>query len=400
MNPVIVEKPPPADSLTLPDLPSICIAFPGQDRYSETFIRAHIERLPTRVHTLYGGYYPRYYDGDNLLLPSPTRYKRWSRKLLSPIPGYITRKNMPIKTFLLQHRIKAVMAEYGPTGVRVMEECNAANVPLIVHFHGYDAYTKQTLKEYGAYYPALFKRAAALIAVSQEMKRHLIKMGAPPDKVHYNPCCADTTLFQPSTPAQSPPTFVSVGRFVDKKGPHLTLLAFAQVVKQVPEARLVMVGDGPLWESSRQLAEALDIAQAINLPGALPHKQVATMLAGARALVQHSLQTSYGDSEGTPVAISEAGATGLPVVATRHAGIQDVVLDGETGLLVDEGDVSGMAAAMVRLAQDPRLAGKIGQAARKRIMTKFTMDKSIDNLWQIIKTVIAENEVVHGSTSR
>jgi glycosyltransferase involved in cell wall biosynthesis len=108
----------------------------------------------------------------------------------------------------------------------------------------------------------------------------------------------------------------------------------------------------------------------------------------ARAFVQHSVQTSYGDSEGTPVGILEGGAAGLPVVATRHAGIQDVIIDGETGLLVDEGDVDSMAESMIRLGENPVLAAELGKAARKRICAEFSMEKSIDNLWGIIETTI------------
>jgi glycosyltransferase involved in cell wall biosynthesis len=97
------------------------------------------------------------------------------------------------------------------------------------------------------------------------------------------------------------------------------------------------------------------------------------------------MRTGYGDSEGTPVGVLEAGASGLPVVATRHAGILDVVVDGATGLLVDEGDVVGMAEHMLRLAREPELAGRLGQAARRRICAHFTMDQSIAKLWSIIE---------------
>ena len=92
--------------------------------------------------------------------------------------------------------------------------------------------------------------------------------------------------------------------------------------------------------------------------------------------------------DGTPVAVLEASATGLPVVATRHAGIPDVVLDGETGLLVDEGDVEGMAAQMIRLADDPELAARLGRAGRQRVCAEFSMEKSIAGLWSIIEGAI------------
>ena len=76
----------------------------------------------------------------------------------------------------------------------------------------------------------------------------------------------------------------------------------------------------------------------------------------ARAFLQHSVVAQDGESEGTPVSVMEAGASGMPVIATRHAGIPEVVVNEETGVLVDEHNVSAMSDAIVRLAQDPALA--------------------------------------------
>ncbi|MEA3377274.1 MAG: glycosyltransferase, partial [Chloroflexota bacterium] len=123
-------------------------------------------------------------------------------------------------------------------------------------------------------------------------------------------------------------------------------------------------------------------------PGVSSHADLANAMRAARGFVQHSVQAFSGDSEGTPVAVLEAGASGLPVVATRHAGIPDVVVEGETGFLVDEGDVHAMAEGMVRLASMPDLAGRMGAAARKRIEEHFSMEKSIANLWRIITSAM------------
>ena len=108
----------------------------------------------------------------------------------------------------------------------------------------------------------------------------------------------------------------------------------------------------------------------------------------ARCFVQHSIEAPSGDSEGTPVAIIEASATGLPIVSTRHAGIPDVVDEGVTGFLADEGDVATMAGQLERLLADPGLAGDLGAAARRRIQTHFAMDDRLARLWRIIESSI------------
>jgi glycosyltransferase involved in cell wall biosynthesis len=104
--------------------------------------------------------------------------------------------------------------------------------------------------------------------------------------------------------------------------------------------------------------------------------------------VQHSVTANDGDSEGTPNAVLEAGASGLPVVSTRHAGIKEAVIEMKTGLLVDEGDIDGMAQHMIRLAKDSALAASLGKTAREWISAEYSMDKSIGKLWSIIESVI------------
>ena len=146
-----------------------------------------------------------------------------------------------------------------------------------------------------------------------------------------------------------------------------------------------MVGDGPLLGVCRDISQTLGIDHAVTFFGALDHEQIAGEMRRARAFVQHSIVASDGDSEGTPVAILEAGAAGLPVVATRHAGIADVVRRGETGYLVDEGDVAGMAERMIELARDPALAEELGRNAANHIRRYFKMEQSIRRLSRVLE---------------
>ena len=107
-----------------------------------------------------------------------------------------------------------------------------------------------------------------------------------------------------------------------------------------------------------------------------------------RGFVQHSLVASDGDCEGSPVAVMEAQLSGLPVVATRHAGIPDVVLDGESGYLVDEGDVAAMAAAIAKLIEDPALAARLGDCGRRRVQEGFTIDHHLNELSRLLLKVM------------
>jgi glycosyltransferase involved in cell wall biosynthesis len=171
---------------------------------------------------------------------------------------------------------------------------------------------------------------------------------------------------------------------VEKKGPHLTIASFAPILRDRAEARLRIIGDGPLLGVCRDLAAGFGIAHAVSFLGAQPHEVVEREMRRARAFVQHSVTASDGDSEGTPVAVMEAGAIGVPVISTRHAGIADVVVERITGLLVEERDVAGMTRHMMSLTQDPALAGELGGNAAAHIRRYYTMDQSIGRLFRIL----------------
>ena len=367
----------------------VSIVAPNKDVYSETFIRAQVDQLPTKVIALYGYPFPTE-TGEGVSLYSSGLTQRVQNYFGVKFFGYSDGWNQrrALIRYLVRNQVRAVLAEYGHMGVAMMEVCREVKIPLIVHFHGHDAYHTSILDHEGQKYPELFKNSDALIVVSHDMYRQLIKLGAPSEKVFINPYGVGVDIFDGADPANADPVFISVGRFVDKKAPHLTITAFNQVLGTHPETRLIMIGDGPLLESCKQLAQALAITGAVEFRGACSHRQVAEELRLARAFVQHSIKTSYGDSEGTPVAVLEACAAGLPVVATRHAGIMDVILDGETGLLVEEGDVQGMAQAMSQLVAYPSLADRFGKSGRERVIEEYSMAKSIKGLDTIIETAI------------
>lgn len=281
------------------------------------------------------------------------------------------------------------MAEYGPMGVRCVDAARLADVPLVTHFHGYDVSKYETIKKYKDGYQKIFQYSSAIIAVSKKMVGDLVSLGAPIDKIHLNPCGVDTNTFQGAEPNKSEPILAAVGRFVEKKAPYLTIMAFAKVLKKIPEAKLIMLGGGPLEGVCKDIALTLGLESSIIFKGESSHTDVKKTLAEARAFVQHSIQASDGDCEGTPVGVMEAQAIGLPVVATAHAGISDVVVHEKTGFLVEEKDIDSMATFMTRVLEDPDLAYRLGKQGRERIKQKFSMQISINELEKILKSCVS-----------
>jgi colanic acid/amylovoran biosynthesis glycosyltransferase len=286
---------------------------------------------------------------------------------------------------LRRHRVDIVLAEWAYTAVNIMESCARLGVPLVTHFHGADVYVKEVIDQFSSEYAQLFQTGVAFIYGATIMKPHLIQLGVPEDKLFYNPCGVNIDDFTPTRPQDNPPTFLSVGRFTDKKGPQLTLLAFERVAKMIPDARLIAIGEGHLLEACQQMAKALGLAQRVQYLGGLEHEEVRRILRSGRAFVQHSYTTGNGDSEGTAISVLEACAVGLPVVSTRHGGIQDTIVHGQTGFLVEEMDIGGQAEYMVQLARDPDLAGDMGRKARQRVVEHYSMESSIAGIQRILE---------------
>jgi glycosyltransferase involved in cell wall biosynthesis len=151
-----------------------------------------------------------------------------------------------------------------------------------------------------------------------------------------------------------------------------------------------MAGDGPLKPGCIDLAHELGLEEAVTFVGAATPDLVRSLMARSFAFAQHSIIASDGDSEGTPVSILEAGSASLPVVATRHGGIMDVVIDGATGVLVEERDVARMSDALVELALNKSLARRMGNAARYHISHHFTLEKHIDAVARAVRGAVDE----------
>jgi len=369
--------------------PRIAIATPSRNTWSETFIAAHLERLKEVVLVLSDGSLP--YSANGIRLLTPTSFvgrlqQLIALRLLKQDRTALLRKLLTAA--LRSERVDVLLAEYGPTGEALIESARAAGTPLVVHFHGYDAHQTEALERSGNY-KRLFAAVAAIVVVSRAMEQQLLALGAPRDRLHYIVYGTDTERFTSCDPAKNPARFVAVGRFTDKKAPQLTLLAFREAWRKRPDARLTMIGTGPLWESVRQLVRSYGMEDVVELPGVLPPEQVAERLRGARAFVQHSLTTGENDMEGTPLAVLEAMATGLPVVSTLHAGIPDVVAHGERGLLSPEYDIDAMAQHFVQLIDHPEQAAAMGQAGRTYVLAHHRVEDRIGVLQALLEQVAA-----------
>jgi len=360
---------------------NIALLSPNQNAYSETFIQAHKNLLKGKVYFYYSGILPTQLEGGVLINSRRLR-------ILDIIKGHFNLNRFSLQEIALinslkKNKIDVVLAEYGDTAQRVLKICKQLNLPLIVHFHGYDASVFEIIKNNNNY-KEVFETARYVVVVSKKMYQDLLNLGCPEQKLVYNACGPQDEFFKVQ-PNFSKQQFIAIGRFVDKKAPYYLILSFLKVIKKFPEAKLIMAGDGPLLDTCKNLVKYYSLEANISFVGVISPEKYREYLEESLVFIQHSVTAENGDSEGTPVGILEASAAGLPVISTKHAGIPDVIINGKTGLLVEEHDVDGMAGNMIKLMENTELAKVLGTNGKKHIKDNFTLKRHIEVLDELIK---------------
>ncbi len=364
----------------------ICIITTNKKGYSETFIHNHIKHLPFPKQVLYGGSTPVLYDWETekpLYAPYLHKIKK---HLISKWKTFSEEEFVSnyLSTYLKKNKIQIVLAEFGPVGSNVIGACIKAKIPLIVHFHGDDAHAQRFVTQYEGY-KKLIQHAKAVVCVSHVMKKQLSALGFSQQQLHLIPYGIDTSFFSGANPANTSALFLAVGRFVDKKAPHLTILAFKKVLAEVPDAKLIMIGSGPLLNACKSLVAALHIDEYVVFKGICSQEEVQHCIREARAFLMHSITPETGEKEGTPLSILEASAAGLPVISTFHAGIPEAVIHQKTGYLVTELDIEKMSLYMIEFAEKPALAQQMGEAGKNHIKKSHNLAEQISKLADIIR---------------
>jgi glycosyltransferase involved in cell wall biosynthesis len=219
---------------------------------------------------------------------------------------------------------------------------------------------------------ALYDR---VIAISEEIRRVLLQAGVPAEKVVCVPSAADLrAVEQPVShdalceALELPPDSIVIGvvaQLIERKGHSYLLRAFADIAAALPKARLVFFGRGPLADSLRAQAAALNVIERVVLAG---FRTDMAKLMGAIDLVVHP-----ATAEGLGVALLEAAAARRPIVASAVGGIPEIVHNGESGLLVPPRDVNALATAVLRVLRDPELAQRLGEGARARVVARHSV---------------------------
>lgn len=210
--------------------------------------------------------------------------------------------------------------------------------------------------------PEKIARAKFVVAITHFCRSQLMLFSDPVHwpKIAIVHCGLDPALYHRAAPAFGK-RVAFVGRLDPVKGALLLIEAMAEVLKTHPDATLTLAGDGPARAPAEARAKALGLAGSVHFAGFMTQPQVADLLANSDMLVLPSF------AEGLPVVYMEALASRIPVVASRVAGVQELVEDGVTGFTVPPGDVATLADRMSRLMSDPELSARMGEAGRTAV---------------------------------
>lgn len=280
------------------------------------------------------------------------------------------------------------LCHFGWTAVRAYEAFERLNLPFVVIFHGLDLADSQLQGAYLQKLKKVINRANALVVVGSHMIEVLaaIEPRLERSKVHVIPCGAPLDQFSgrrfPIREQGSPLWVASVGRLFDGKGVDVALKAVALARKSQTDVRINIVGDGPERSELEALVEALGLEDSVVFHGMCDPERVADILSNSHVLVQPSRKSRTGWIEGFGVSITEAMASGLPVIATRSGGIPDQVRDGKDGFLVEIDDDVGISDAISRYNADEALRQVHGRSASQRAQafdTK-TMSNNVETL--------------------
>jgi glycosyltransferase involved in cell wall biosynthesis len=231
--------------------------------------------------------------------------------------------------------------------------------------------------------------ARRVIALHAAQASDLEAAGVPSERISVIPFGVDPDLYKPCDGScrLSQPDFhlIMVARMVEGKGHTQLLDAIAQLARRYPHLRVLLVGDGPLRPRIDAQIASLGLTGAVEVVGWLPNHRMPDMLrrAGIIAL------PSFMPGEVLPIALIEGMAMGLAAIGTRWAGIPDLIVDGENGMLVEPRDAPGLATAIERLITDPALTRAMGRQGRACVLARFSAERMAGSHLDVYRAVVA-----------
>jgi len=231
-----------------------------------------------------------------------------------------------------------------------------------------------------------FTRSAIKRSVTKEAAARMVKIAPGIDTDHFSP--VDASQLRDELGLTHKKVIVSVGRLVHRKGQDVLIEAMPTIVNEVPEAHILMIGEGPYRGYLENRVKALGLQEQVTFIGRIQYANLPRYICAGDLFVMPSRSRLAGlEVEGLGIVYLEASACGLPVIAGNSGGAPDAVLEGETGLVVDGTRKTEVAATVVELLLDPDRSKAMGIAGRQWIIKEWRWEIWSSRFAKLLKVI-------------
>lgn len=314
------------------------------------------------------------------LMDQPLLRRQWSRlmrHLLAYYPFY--------RRVCRQEKVRLIHAHAGLFGCQALPLAQSLRVPLLTSFYGYEMYVhREGIKGLRRTYERLFEQGAGMIAEGPAAREQLVRIGCPPEKVHIHRLGVDPAEipFEERHPCENGPfKILMAARFDEKKGLPYGVEAVCRIAQEEPQIELTIVGDvdpNSVPEGLRvkqrlhELVAQYAMSERVCFTGFLSGAALRTLAREHHLFLHPSVREENGDSEGGhPVVLTEMAAAGMPIIATWHCDIPEIVVHGETGWLCAERNVEELIAALEDAFANRSELPAYSRRARRLVEAKY-----------------------------
>ena len=247
-------------------------------------------------------------------------------------------------------------------GINVIGVGHGEEITVALYGKGPKAFIKRTLMKFA------YKRAAGFFVVCHFCRDLIVDMGANPEAIEVIPSCLNPNKQLPIRESrESGFRILSVGRLMERKGFHCLIDAVQKLKKELPQVELNIVGDGPFRSVLEKKIRRNDLESYVHLLGQISDEELSKLYQTSDVFVLAHMLLENGDTEGCPTVFSEASGVGLPVIGGTGAGASTVIVEGETGFIVNSRDTDVLAEKIKYLLENSEVARQMGREGIKKI---------------------------------
>jgi len=336
----------------------------------ESFVIGLLERIPAGEVIVYTSFQPEHESYDQKWLSDyQVRVIRDKSKVLLPTPRVIRN----LQTVVRRNSITKVwFGAAAPLGVSSRWLRKVGVKQMVALTHGHEVWWSKIwpfswaiseISKQVDYVTYLGDFTKAALATQIKDSSKLIRVAPGIDTNHFSP--RDSSDLRKKHGLDNRPTVISVGRLVHRKGQDRLIEAFPKVLEVIPDAALVLVGEGPYRKQLDALVKKYDLSDHVFFIGRINFAELPSYICIGDVFAMPSRSRLFGlEVEGLGIVYLEASSCGLPVIGGASGGAPDAVLDGDTGYVVDGNDLNAISTQIVRLLSDAKLRQKMGERGR------------------------------------